>query len=182
MSGRGLLDVLVSSASGRVDPSRGWTASGIEWHGEEEPVNLAARMIRDERYQYIVNYGLGPRRKAAPSKVRPDSEYAANAETANEIDLAIKHPNHPAMKPFVKLFVDPRPREELYDCETDPWELNNLADSPAHAAIKAKLKAQLEAYQQQTKDPRITGEMDIFNATRAFVSNRKYGEGGYGEK
>lgn len=182
MSGRGLLDVLVSEKSGRVDPSRSWTAAGLEWHGEEDPVNLAARTIRDERYQYIVNYGLGPRRKAEAARQRPDSEYARTAETGDEIELVTKHPNHPAVRPFTKLFVDPRPREELYDCETDPWQLNNLADSPAYAAIKAKLKAQLEAYQRKTGDPRITGEMGIFDQTRAFVLNRKFGAGGYAEK
>jgi hypothetical protein len=50
------------------------------------------------------------------------------------------------------MFVSPRPREELYDCVADPWELKNLADSPAHAAIKTRLRAQLEAYQRQTGD------------------------------
>ena len=45
--------------------------------------------------------------------------------------------------------------------------------------MKARLKAQLEAYQRQTKDPRITGDMEIFECTRAFVLKRKFGEGGY---
>lgn len=182
MTGRGLLDVLVSSASGLVDPTRTWTTGGLEWHGEEDPVNLAARMIRDERYQYIVNYGLGPRRKVAPAQSRPDAEYAQTAATADEIALVTKHPNHPAVQPFVKLFVEPRPREELYDCQQDPWELNNVADSPAYSEVKARLKARLEAYQRQTGDPRITGEMEIFNQTRAFVLKRKFGEGGYAER
>jgi hypothetical protein len=37
-----------------------------------------------------------------------------------------------------------------------------LADSPEHAKEKARLKAQLEAYQRQTRDPRITGDMALF--------------------
>jgi N-sulfoglucosamine sulfohydrolase len=168
MSGRSLLDVL---------------AAGIEWHGEAPPTSLAGRMIRDERYLYIVNYSAAPRRPLAPAaKWLPDADYAKTAETADEIDLINKHPEHPAVKKFVTLFVSPRPREELYDSEADPWQLNNLADSPAHAATKARLKAQLETYQRQTKDPRITGDMKIFDATRAFVDQRKYGAGGYGEK
>jgi hypothetical protein len=60
--------------------------------------------------------------------------------------------------------------------------MTNLAGSPAHAAVKARLKAQLEAYQRRTGDPRITGEMALFEATRAFVLNRKFGAGGYGRK
>ena len=183
MSGRSVLDVLLSAHAGRVDPARSWTAAGIEWHGEAPPTSLAGRMIRDERHLYIVNYSAAPRRPLAPpAKWRPDLEYAKTAETADEIDLINKHPEHAAVKKFVALFVSPRPREELYDSETDPWQLNNLADSPAHAAVKARLKAQLEAYQRQTKDPRITGDMKIFDETRAFVNSRKYGEGGYGAK
>jgi hypothetical protein len=48
--------------------------------------------------------------------------------------------------------------------------------------VKAKLKAQLETYQRQTKDPRITGDMAVFDATRAFVMKRKYGPGGYADR
>ena len=183
MSGRSVLDVLLSGKSGRVDPARSWTAAGIEWHGEEEPVSLAGRMIRDERYLYIVNYSDGPRRVLPPrEKWLPDSAYEKTSQTASEIDLLNKHPEHPAVKKYVALFASPRPREELYDSKTDPWQLNNLADSPAHAAAKAKLKAQLEAYQRQTNDPRITGEMALFEQAREFVMKRKYGPGGYAEK
>ncbi len=182
MSGRSFLNVLFSGASGQVDPTRTWVAGGLEWHGENDPVNLAGRMIRDSRYQYIVNHGTGPRRVIDPAKALPDSRYEHTAETGNEIDLIMKHPNHPAAKRFTQLFVSPRPHEELYDCQADPWELNNLADSPDHAAIKARLKKQLEAYQRQTNDPRITGEMDTFNRTRAYVIERKYGKEGYGTK
>ncbi|MES2691958.1 MAG: sulfatase [Verrucomicrobiota bacterium] len=182
MSGRSLIDVLRSDKSGRVDLQRSWTAAGIEWHGEAAPPSLAGRMIRDERYLYIVNYSDAPRRPSDPKKQLPDSDYARTIRTDDEIGLVVKHPNHPQVKRFVELYVSPRPREELYDSETDPWQLKNLADSPAHASVKAKLKGQLEAYQRQTADPRITGKMEIFDQTRAYVLNRKFGEGGYAEK
>jgi arylsulfatase A-like enzyme len=139
-------------------------------------------MIRDERYQYIVNYSDTPRRPVDPAKQRPDSAYAQTAATGNEIDLVTQHPHHPAVRKFTALYVEPRPREELYDLETDPWELTNLAASPAHAAVKARLRAQLEAYQRQTKDPRLTGDLEIFNRTREFVLKRKFAEGGYASK
>jgi hypothetical protein len=32
--------------------------------------------------------------------------------------------------------------------------------------VKARLKAQLDGYQRQSKDPRLTGDMEIFNRTR----------------
>ncbi|HEY0943885.1 MAG TPA: sulfatase [Opitutaceae bacterium] len=174
MSGRSFLTTLFAGASGQVDPSRTWTAAGLEWHGEQSPASRAARMIRDGQYQYIVNYGMGSiYGNPAAKKRRPDAEYEHTAQTADAVRLLEVHPEHPAVARFVPLFQAHRPREELYDCETDPWQLHNLADSAAHADVKARLRALLEAYQRQTKDPRITGDMALFERTRAFVERRK---------
>jgi len=46
-----------------------------------------------------------------------------------------------------------RAEYELYDLEQDPDELVNLADDPAHAALKTELMAELDAFQRRTKDP-----------------------------
>lgn len=46
-----------------------------------------------------------------------------------------------------------RAEYELYDLEKDPDELVNLADDPAHDAIKTELMAELDAFQRRTKDP-----------------------------
>ncbi len=42
---------------------------------------------------------------------------------------------------------------ELYDLETDPDEINNLASDPDHAGILAELKGKLRTFQERTKDP-----------------------------
>jgi hypothetical protein len=39
--------------------------------------------------------------------------------------------------------------------------------------VKRKLRARLEAYQRQTNDPRITGDMAVFEETLKFVQGRK---------
>ena len=49
-----------------------------------------------------------------------------------------------------------RPRWELFDLETDPHELKNLADSAAHQETLAQLQAKLKAWQKETRDPWIT--------------------------
>lgn len=173
MTGRSFLDVLESPKSGRIDPRRSWTAVGLEWHGEVDPVDLAGRMIRDERYIYIINYGTGPRRRAPEKPPLPDSEFEKTAQTGSEVDLVAKHYTHPALKKFVSLVQTPRPREELYDSEKDPWLLTNVADSPDYKKIKDRLKNQLDAYQKKTGDPRATGRMETFDQTREMVKNRK---------
>ena len=46
------------------------------------------------------------------------------------------------------------PQEELYDLETDPWEVNNLAESekPEHQAELKKLQVVLEKWMAETND------------------------------
>lgn len=46
-------------------------------------------------------------------------------------------------------------RHELYDLEADPYELNNLIPSTAHATILSDVQAQLNQIQHQTHDPEI---------------------------
>ena len=131
-------------------------------------------MIRDHRYAYIVNYSDAPRASSLPPERQlPDSDFAAYAAANDVSSILLRFPNHPQIRPFIPLISAPRPREEFYDCEADPWQMHNLADSPEHAAAQEKLRAQLEAYQRQTQDPRITGDMKIFEQTRAFVIDRK---------
>jgi len=178
MTGRGILPILTSKRSGRIDPSRSTVVTGLEWHGEFDPVSLAARTIRDERYQYIVNFGKEPRIPLDPAKRLPDAEFEKTAASASLTALLERHPEHPSVRRFIPLLADARPREELYDCKEDPWQLRNLADSSQHASVKARLKRQLEDVQRRTKDPRITGEMQIFEKTRQYVQQRK--RNGYG--
>jgi N-sulfoglucosamine sulfohydrolase len=48
-----------------------------------------------------------------------------------------------------------RPKFELYDLESDPHEVVNLADSADHAEVLAELQEKLKAFQKRTKDPWI---------------------------
>ena len=46
-----------------------------------------------------------------------------------------------------------RPAEELYQTSVDAYEMNNLAGEPAHAAVKQKLRSELERWMKQQGDP-----------------------------
>jgi arylsulfatase A-like enzyme len=50
------------------------------------------------------------------------------------------------------LFQAPRPRLELYDLATDPWELRNVADYPRHAKVVRELAAVLQEWIEQSGD------------------------------
>ena len=49
-------------------------------------------------------------------------------------------------------FWKPKPAEELYDLESDPWETLNLADSTAHAEIKTRLAQGQRQWLTQVRD------------------------------
>ncbi len=46
---------------------------------------------------------------------------------------------------------------ELYDLLNDPGELENLADAPAHAQVRDRLRADLESWCERFVDPRMDG-------------------------
>jgi len=52
----------------------------------------------------------------------------------------------------VEAFLN-RPKFELFDLETDPWELNNLATDPAHAERLKTMIARLLQRLEETEDP-----------------------------
>jgi uncharacterized sulfatase len=56
MTGRSVLPILASGKSGRVEPERNFIITGLEWHGEFDPVSRSCRSIRDDRYAYLVRY------------------------------------------------------------------------------------------------------------------------------
>jgi len=77
--------------------------------------------------------------------------------------------------PAERLFAVPRPREELYDRKTDPWELTNLADDPAHAQTLAELRRVLDAWIRETNDQGQTPETETaYDADMAvYLESRK---------
>ena len=51
-------------------------------------------------------------------------------------------------------FTKPRPAEEFYDCQADPHEINNLAesDNPEHKAALIRMRAALATWIAETGD------------------------------
>ncbi len=160
MTARSFLNVMLSGKSGRVDPSRDWVTSGLEWHDSAYPM----RMLRTAGHMYIRNYTDLPRRaRHAPAEL-PDDQFERHAAQRDYGALLRMFPEHPAIKPYFALCNGPRPREELYDVNADPCQLTNLAGRAECEAIRAELSARLTAWQQKTGDPRETGRGAFFEA------------------
>jgi hypothetical protein len=56
------------------------------------------------------------------------------------------------------------PAEELYDLETDPHEIHNLAATPDHRATLEKLRAALDRWMEETGDQGRTPESPEIDA------------------
>ena len=69
---------------------------------------------------------------------------------------------HAKTNPRAKRFVEGyrrRPAVELYDVQADPFELNNLADAPEFAEIKAQLRDRLAVWMKEQGDEGVPTEM-----------------------
>ena len=106
------------------------------------------RCVRDARFKFVLN--LHPDRKWTThfTKVMdiPGSHgdvYATWLEKA-QTDSAARR--------LVEL-IEVHPAEELYDTQADPYELNNLASSPAQSARVAAMRGALLKWMREQNDP-----------------------------
>jgi len=105
------------------------------------------RCVRSKRYKYIRNY--------MPEK--PRTQKFAYIE-AHRPMLAVMKDLYAKgqLTPEQALFMEPRkPEEELFDLQSDPHELHNLADSPDHQDILNEMRAALEQWIKETSDTGI---------------------------
>ncbi len=108
----------------------------------DEVIDLA-RSVRDKRYLYIRNFmpHLGYNQPTAwPDIGEIRHEIYAHAKTGNMTG------------PQAHFAGPTRPLEELYDCQADPMNLENLVDSTAHQEILAQMRAQLHQRLQDSRD------------------------------
>jgi len=112
-------------------------------------LSYPARAVRTQKYLYIRN--LRPDRWPAGD---PETYYSVgpfgdiDGGPTKEVVLKMRDSQ------FFKLACEKRPAEELYECEKDPYQLNNVADKAEFVDIKAKLRAALDQWMTDTADPR----------------------------
>lgn len=56
VSGRSFYNVLRASGSGRIDKTRDFVVTGLEWHGEMDPDSKSTRTLTTDKYAYIIKY------------------------------------------------------------------------------------------------------------------------------
>jgi len=119
------------------------------------------RAVRDSRYRYIRNYEP---LKTYYQYMNTPEKGATMAELRNLHDAG----NLPAAAEL--FFAANKPVEELYDLESDPHEINNLAGSKDHAKILKRLRAAHTQWVLDTKDVGLIPESELTIRKEKFGS------------
>ncbi|QDU52168.1 sulfatase family protein [Gimesia panareensis] len=155
-----------------AEPPRTYLFGGRD-RGDETVFHI--RTVRDKQYRYL--------RNKYPE--RPFLQINRYKETQYPIIGLLRdlHAKGELSGPPLKLMADTRPREELYDIQADPWEINNLADSPQYQQVKQRLSAALDTWMEEIDDkgripedpsiPKFWDERAIRNYTKGLQERPK---------
>jgi N-sulfoglucosamine sulfohydrolase len=127
-----------------------------------------SRMVRDARYKLIRN--LAPEHTftiGGIHKGQPLASWQEDARSDTKLAARIE-------------WLFKRPGEELYDLETDPFEMKNLAGNPELDAIKTRLQKELDAWMQQQGDEGLDTELQA--PTRRGKADEESGASGKRKK
>ena len=172
MCAQSLLDVLMSSESGQVDPERTSVVTGRERHvGRARPGNLPypQRAIRTRDFLYIRNFApdrwpMGDPVGLDDTNTQPPSydELCNNTMIAySDMDAGptkawmIHHRGEEQVRRLFEIGFGKFPAEELYDVRKDPHHMNNLVDDPVFQDTRQQLAKQLMAVLKEQGDPRV---------------------------
>ena len=116
-----------------------------------------ARSVRDQRYLYIRNYmpHLGYNQTTAWPDIGEIRHEFYKLAKSGKMTSAQSH------------FAGPRrPVEELYDCQKDPQNLQNLADSPRHKKILERMRKEHLGYALKIRDWGFVPEYEAWEMSK----------------
>ncbi len=134
VDGRSFLQQL----TGATHESRDFIFAEKNWHDFEDH----ARAVRDLRFKYIRNYY-----DDLPNTPPADAVRSATYETMKRRLEAGQLPESQQA-----CFRKPRPPEELYDTESDPFEMHNLATDRRYRGELERFRKALADWEEQTGD------------------------------
>jgi uncharacterized sulfatase len=123
-----------------------------------------SRTVRDERWRYIRNLDPTLEFHTHVDRAQGDTGYFASWERKAQTDA----PTADLVKKYYH-----RPAEELYDLQTDPQELKNLANDPAAATELARLRTELDGWMKSLDDKGMATD----NAMKPIPPKKKKADG-----
>lgn len=137
IDGKSFADVL----TGAADKHQEYVYGVANHQNQLIPYIYPSRLIRGEDFAYMRNFN---------SIENYESNYGDDANINLFIERAALKFKAPA--------------EELYDMVNDPYQLNNLANDPAYASVKADLGKKLELWMIQQDDYLLEHKMPLIYA------------------
>ena len=110
------------------------------------------RMVRDKRYKYIRNY----------KPFLPYNQFISYAEQSpvkQDLNQSLLGGKQPLDDHWIA--AKTKPVEELYDTETDPNELNNLAELPEYEPVLNRMRKEHQAWSAKIRDIGLLPESEL---------------------
>ena len=171
ISGKSLMNILLSNKSGQIEKERNRVFTFKERHAWTHPDGMAypQRAIRKNNFMLIWNLRpdmmpVGPEDPTYSHYYNIPFGDCDNSPTKFEI-LQYKNSSD-SLNYYYHLNFGKRPEYELYDLEKDPHQLKNLADNKNHEKNLTKLQGELKEYLISTNDPRMHSDgLAVFDTT-----------------
>lgn len=135
LPGRSLLPILED------DDPKGWDAAFGSHQFHEITMYYPMRSVTTRKHKYILNLAH-----------KLDYPFASDLWGSASWQGVLQRGDKMMGQRSVAAYLH-RPKEELYELESDPNELKNLADDPAHAEVLSDLRRRMQAFQAETSDP-----------------------------
>lgn len=160
ITGRSLVALLKSKEHGQIEVSRSSIVTGLERHTYCRPSGgtYPIRAIRTHDYLYIRNFSPDRWPTGGPTFISSNKAPHGDIDDGPFKDFMLRDQTRIDFQLAFELGFGKRPLEELYAVKSDPHQIKNLANDPAHAAAKQRLWNQLREYLQNTRDPRVSGQ------------------------
>lgn len=159
VAGRSWRPLFASEKDGLVDAERTFSLVGRERNDVGRPgdVGYPIRGIVTERYLYLHNFE--PSRWPAGN---PETGYLDTDGSPTKTAI-LERGRSNRSDSFWQLCFGLRPEEELYDLQSDPDCVRNLALIPDARSVLTSLREQMERKLIEQGDPRMRGEGDVFD-------------------
>ena len=113
------------------------------------------RAVRDHRYKYLRNYW-------------PDQGYYLPLKYREQMPVMqelLRMRDHGELNEYqAQWFRQSKPEEELFDTQTDPYELNNLAADPAYKEKLEELRQECDRWVAETGDMGLIPETEYIQS------------------
>lgn len=101
------------------------------------------RCVRDKDFMYVRNF-------------HPEWPYYQDIQYRRQLDMMNRlvelHENRQLNEKQELWFQQQKPKEELYDVHSDPFQMKNLAEDPSYAKVVYRMAKKLDNWQKQIDD------------------------------